>query len=441
MFEHLAQQDFDRAASKAFWRKLLTSLTGRTNQLLPFDEVRQKLPVRGQHSLGIKQVPLDTIVGSFGRYLDFDRAFLPVQKRTKERWVAIDIARYKDVNLPPVDLYKIGEIYFVKDGNHRVSVARELGQEFIDAHVIEIDVPVRLTADTRLDELELKRAQANFLLTTNLDKLVPEEDFELTQPSYYYDMLAHIKQHRWYMGEKEQAEIPYDRAVISWYEEIFSPLLQEIQSQELLHSFPGATRADLILWIMDYLNSLQYFNSRFWETDNLDVKNSALKSVEKDYPLPAVRKLLNILRGANWLESKILEREKIAFFVSTRLHEIHPDAQVVATLPGQYERLLEHIAVHRYYMGQEQSREILYQEAVASWYDNVYKPLADIIHEQGICELFPIRTDTDLYLWVIEHQAYLQEKYGGEIEIDEAAEQFVEDFSVNPTKKMRQKKN
>ena len=116
----LANQDFERAVLRAFWRKIITRLTGEKNDLLPFDEVRARLPIRGQHYIGLRQVPVSKIIGSMGRYQDFDRAFLPIQIRTKDRWVSIDKAHYAQVILPPVDLYKIGDIYFVKDGNHRV---------------------------------------------------------------------------------------------------------------------------------------------------------------------------------------------------------------------------------------------------------------------------------------------------------------------------------
>ena len=83
--------------------------------------------------------------GVLGRYRDFDRAFLPIQTRTKARWISVDRAHYEEIILPPVELYQIGEVYFVRDGNHRVSVARERGQTYIDAFVTEIDTPVLLT--------------------------------------------------------------------------------------------------------------------------------------------------------------------------------------------------------------------------------------------------------------------------------------------------------
>ena len=122
-FEQLANSDFERAVSRGFWRQILNWFKGTDNQLLPFDEVRARLPMYGQHYVGMRQVEVNKIVGSFGRYRDFDRVFLPLQRKTKDRWVSIDKAHYKQIPLPPVELYKIGDIYFVKDGNHRVSVA------------------------------------------------------------------------------------------------------------------------------------------------------------------------------------------------------------------------------------------------------------------------------------------------------------------------------
>jgi uncharacterized ParB-like nuclease family protein len=210
---HLAQDDFERAYRRGFWRKLSSWLTGQPNDLLPFDAVREHIPIQGQRFVGLQQVPLEQIVGSLGRYRDFDRAFLPRQARTRGRWVSIDSAQYDAVILPPVDLYKIGEIYFVRDGNHRVSVARERGQEFIDANVVEIDVPIHLTADTQLDDLALKAEHLRFLEQTRLDEIRPLADIQLTLAGEYERLLEHISVHRWYLGEGRGSEVPYAEAV------------------------------------------------------------------------------------------------------------------------------------------------------------------------------------------------------------------------------------
>ena len=136
----LALQDFERANRKAFWRDLFSRITRKCNQLLSFDQVRQRVLLTGQHYRGLQAVCLDKIVGSEGHYRDFDRAFFPRQSRSKDRWISIDRAYYEQSPLPPVELVKVGEWYFVRDGNHRVSVARAWGQDFVDAAVIELEV-------------------------------------------------------------------------------------------------------------------------------------------------------------------------------------------------------------------------------------------------------------------------------------------------------------
>ena len=90
-----ANQDFERAVRRGFWRKILTMIKRDSNELLPFDEVREKLKIQGQHYDGLKEVPIDLVVGSVGRYRDFDRIFLPKQRRTKDRWVNINKAHYE----------------------------------------------------------------------------------------------------------------------------------------------------------------------------------------------------------------------------------------------------------------------------------------------------------------------------------------------------------
>lgn len=140
IFDPLALRDFERARSRAFWRDLVSWVTGMCNEPLRLERVRGSLPAGGQHYLGLQAVSIKKIVGSAGRFRDFDRAFLPRQEHTMERWVRIDEAHIRQQPLPPVDLIKVGQVYFVKDGHHRVSVARARGQEFIDAVVIEIEL-------------------------------------------------------------------------------------------------------------------------------------------------------------------------------------------------------------------------------------------------------------------------------------------------------------
>src|SRR5512133_858533 len=139
--------DFNQARFKAFLNSVWAVLAGHPNTLLSFDDIKEKLRVGGPIYRGVKTVPVEQIVGSLNRYQDFDRVFLPTQSETAERWQRVDEAFYQDISLPPVLLYKIGQVYFVVDGHHRVSVARGQGQQFIEAEVRECATKVNVTVD------------------------------------------------------------------------------------------------------------------------------------------------------------------------------------------------------------------------------------------------------------------------------------------------------
>src|SRR6266568_6855374 len=173
-FDNQVNSDFEHARRKASWRSIINRLTGRRTELLRFEEVRRQLRAEGRHDAGSRPVLVDAIVGSVGRYRDFDTAFLPLQTQTKRRWLSIDRAHYDDLVLPPVELYRLGETYFVKDGNHRVSVARERGQEFIDAYVIELQAPVPITSLQELEDWVRRQDAIDFLTRTRLVSLRPQ---------------------------------------------------------------------------------------------------------------------------------------------------------------------------------------------------------------------------------------------------------------------------
>lgn len=431
----MAEMDFDRARRKAFWRRVLTWLKGESNELLPFDDVREKMPIKGQYYSGLKQVPIDKIVGSFGRYRDFDRAFLPLQTRTRGRWLSIDKAHHSDIILPPVELYKMGEIYFVKDGNHRISVARERGQEYVDAFVTEVVVPFYISPDVQMSDLAIQKERAVFIENTGLDKLRPENQIKTDRQGQYPQLSEHITVHRWYLGEQEKQEVSYLAAVLSWYDTVYLPLVRVLHDNGILDLFPDLTETDLYLWAIRY----QYYLRQSIRDEIIDeqvdiedmekvAKHEAARMVLEDYPMKQLRKLVTVLQDADWLDEVIVTQERAEFYRQTRLNEIIPGLELKASIPGQYERLQEHIDAHRWYLGEQRGAEILYAEAVNSWYQNVYLPLIEIIQELEMMDDFPDYTETDLYLWIIGHQWYLRETLGAELPVDQVAEQLAESY-------------
>lgn len=132
--------DFDRALSTGQRHHRISRLIGRNNELLSYSDLLKQHGLKGQRYLGAQTVLLDRIVGSLGRSKDFDRDFYPLRYFSSHRWRSIARAAYMDVGLPAVELYKVGDSYYVRDGHHRISVARTRGQVYIDAQVIEADL-------------------------------------------------------------------------------------------------------------------------------------------------------------------------------------------------------------------------------------------------------------------------------------------------------------
>lgn len=250
------RSDYSRARFKAFLNGVWATLSGQPNRLLSYDEVKEKLHVGGPIYRGMQTVRVEQIAGSLNRYHQFDRAFLPIQDDTSARWLSINRAFYQDVSLPPVVLYKVGQVYFVVDGHHRVSVAREQGQIFIDAEVRECATRVNITPDLKTEDLEILEDKVRFLERTALDQLCPGSNVKLTIPDGFERMLEHIAVHRYFMGLDLKRDISEQEAVIHWYDTVYLPIVNVIRESGVLEDFPGKTEGDLYLWVLDHQHYL-----------------------------------------------------------------------------------------------------------------------------------------------------------------------------------------
>ncbi len=248
--------DFNKARFKSFLNDVRSVLSGRPNQLLSYDDVKEKLRIGGPIYRGVQTVRVDQIVGSLNRYHQFDRAFLPKQDETSSRWQRVDRAFYEDVSLPPVVLYQVGQVYFVVDGHHRVSVAREKRQEFIDAEIRECYTKVNITPDLNPDDLQILGEKVDFLERAGLDRIRPEAKVKLTIPDGFHRMLEHIAVHRYFMGLDLQRDISEEEAVAHWYDTVYLPIVKIIRESEILKEFPGKTEGDLYLWVLDHQHYL-----------------------------------------------------------------------------------------------------------------------------------------------------------------------------------------
>jgi nucleotide-binding universal stress UspA family protein len=252
-----AVQDFRSARQKATLREIIARFTGESTELLSFEEVRQKLKAQVGPQKVLKEISINAIIGSVNRYQDFSRDFLPGQNIDEERWANVELANYTMVGLPPIEVYQIDEVYFVSDGNHRVSVARQLGSDQIQAYVTVVHTRVPFTADVRPEDLILKSEYIEFLEYTNLDQVRPELNLSVTVPGQYELIEEHVAVHRYFMGIEQQREIPVSEAAADWYDKVYLPVVNIIQERGLLIDFPTRTETDLYLWIAEHRAALE----------------------------------------------------------------------------------------------------------------------------------------------------------------------------------------
>jgi nucleotide-binding universal stress UspA family protein len=189
-----------------------------------------------------------------GRYTEFSRGFLPLKDGDRQRWARVKamIDDPEGSGMEPIEVYKVGEAYFVLDGNHRVSVAREEGFEFISAHVIDVKTDIPITPDIQPDDLIIKAEYADFLEKTDFACLRPGVDLSVTVPGQYDKLLEHIAIHRYFMGIDFQRDISYPEAVGHWYDVVFTSIIEPIRERGLLRWFPGRTETDMYLWVSAY---------------------------------------------------------------------------------------------------------------------------------------------------------------------------------------------
>lgn len=255
-----AVRDFDKAKNKALMTEILNILRPERNELMSFYDIKTLLKPQSEIYRGMKAVSLDRIVGSEGRYLDFNKAFLPRKEFLRERWVRVDTAFRSEINLPPIRLYKIGEVYFVRDGNHRVSVARSQKSEMIDAEIVELTTRIPFIAGMTMRDLKaavVAFERQRILDETSLDTIIDMNEIHFSSPGRYDELLQHILGHKYYINQHQSEEIPFADAARSWFENLYRPILELVRELDILRYFPERTEGDLYLWIVKHWDSLK----------------------------------------------------------------------------------------------------------------------------------------------------------------------------------------
>jgi len=246
-----AQEDFDAARFKSFRRAVTSMLTRRGRRLPTLDEVLEAAGAEGRAYGGIQEIPLDRVVGSAAplKAGDFGPEFLPMSPRLRHRWTRIYREMVEGAELPPIDVYKVGDLYFVIDGHHRVSVARALDRPTINARVVEVRTRAPLGPDVDAAALLRAAEYANFLDVTQLHRLRPAARLECSRLGRYDELLKQIIGHQYFMGLERGAPVSLPEAAADWYDKVYKPIAGLIRKHEILASMPGWTETDLVVEI------------------------------------------------------------------------------------------------------------------------------------------------------------------------------------------------
>lgn len=261
IFRQKATDDFNKARFKAIITHIFNIVRPQNEQLLSLEEVKNLLQPKKANYKGMKAIEIEKIIGSEGRYNDFNKNFLPQHSHLRSRWESVDKAHLQDVILPPIKLYEIGGVYFVRDGNHRVSVAKAQGVIAIDAEVISLDSEFELHPNITPLELRQKVIEYEkkyFETKTNFFEIFPDAEIDFTATGRFDEIIQHIMTHKYFINQEQKEEIPLKKAIRSWYMNVYLPVINIIHAEDLASRFPGRTESDLYVWMIHHWHSLKY---------------------------------------------------------------------------------------------------------------------------------------------------------------------------------------
>lgn len=256
-----ASDDFNRARNKARFTDIFNIINPEKKELLSYYDVKDMAKPKSQTYRGMQVVKIKQIIGSEGRYKDFSKAFLPKKEHLRYRWESIDRAHLTDVILPPISLFKIGDVYFVRDGNHRVSVAKMQGRHSIDAEVVELTTKIKIEPHMTKSDLRdavLHYEREEMLKDTKLDTMLDISQIRFTSLGRYDEVIRHIQGHKYYINQGIEEEISFKEAARSWFDKVYLPIVEIVRRENMLSRFPGRTESDLYIWTIKHWDGLKW---------------------------------------------------------------------------------------------------------------------------------------------------------------------------------------
>ena len=252
-----ASKDFRHARRRAEVEQWLAWLTGRSASLICFRDISSLLNTQATCTSELHEIPLDAIVGSVGRCSDYTRSFHPIRDNDLDRWASVNDALAAAKSLPAINVYQLGDLFFVVDGHHRVSAARQQGRTTIQAWVMRVATDLSLSHDIRPDDLALNLEHAAFFASPGLGERRPGLDFRVTTAGQHAALKDQISAHHAFLELDQRRAVPYSEAVDQWCDEVYLPVIRIIRQWRMAHCFPDQTETDLYLWLRRHHANLE----------------------------------------------------------------------------------------------------------------------------------------------------------------------------------------
>ena len=257
------ENDFNLARRRARFESILSALNWKSTSLFSLYEVTSLIRPVSETYKGIYPIELKRIIGSENRYMDFSHNFMPKNNHLRSRWQHLDLVMHKNEEWPPISVYEITGWYFVRDGNHRVSVAKANGAEYIDAEIVVLNSMIKISPDMTIPELKKKAVnyERNRFLSQYTPSYIPMGDIVFTGVGAYADLVQHMLVHKYFINQNLDHEISFEEGAISWYKNVYKPIVDAIREEKLLSFFPGHTEGDMYLYIIKRWDEEKKFNS------------------------------------------------------------------------------------------------------------------------------------------------------------------------------------
>lgn len=284
--------DFSRARNKALVNEIQHILNPEEASMISFNQIKQIIKPQAETYVGMQVIPISKIVGSEGRYKDFDNQFFPKNTFMQERWEHVDDAVIHDVILPPIRVYELGGLYFVRDGNHRVSVAKSKGTEFIDAEVVSLQTEIRLSPVRTISAMFkqiINYEKRNFYFETAFGDITDYWNLDFSTPGQYDIIYQHILTHKYFLNQNNQTEISMEDAVSSWFETVYLPVIAVIEKYKMLRYIKKHTEGDLYIWLINCHDELK---KKFGDDVPLD---TVAYDIKEEYKWPIAKKIRNFI--------------------------------------------------------------------------------------------------------------------------------------------------